>query len=85
MDGVSDLFSIVIPLCGGTSCVCSALRDILTRACGSFRLVIVSSNSDSGDLRMIRGIASPHLGMVSRGGSKISTTEGGNVTVTRSR
>lgn len=75
--------SIIVPLCGGRGDVTRALRYILGRACGSFRMVMISSNDGSGDTTVITRFASAQVRLVQRRGKNIDTTQGEKVRRTR--
>lgn len=73
------VFSVVVPLCGGTSCVTRALGSILGRACYSCRMVIIGSSSASGDLRITSDFRSRQVRVCAGRGRNMSTTHGCNV------
>lgn len=76
---------MVIPVCGTTSFLGRALSDVLGRAFAGFRLVLVSSYSGSGALRVTGSFSSPHVCVIGgRGGLKTKYAQGGNVGLTRS-
>lgn len=83
---VRRLISIVVPACGNTSGVGSTISDILGRACGGVRMVIISSGNRGRPRRLLatRGVggcrAFRGMGCLMRGGGVgNSTTEGAKV------
>lgn len=54
----------------------SAVLSMLGRALVSFRLVMISSNSGSRDVRLMEGVGSGHLSVCYGRGKKISSTHG---------
>ncbi len=78
---------VVVPMCGIGSCLGGYIGSIVSRACGSFRVVLISSNSASSDPTVYSSCTgrSGEMGMVRGRGNKRNSTHGINVSVTRKR
>ncbi len=77
---------MIVPLCGGTRAVVTALSAIFGRAFRGFRIMVMGSNSASGNMSVVdRGFRSPELEVVDRRGRNMDTTEGENMSRTGNR
>lgn len=80
-----SLVAVVMPMCGIRGCVERYVSSLLGRACGGLRVVLISSNSGSGDKRVYRGCTgtSSEIGIVRGRGRNLKFTQGAKLAITR--
>lgn len=75
-------FSVVAIACGTTGMLRSAVRDVIARACGGLRCVVMSKKSASRALSVVRGCRRRVAAIVDRPSRNLCSTVGGKVGLT---